>query len=233
MAAARILLADDDRELSELLTRFLVREGFSVEPVFDGEAALRRALSEPYDALVLDIMMPVRSGLDVLRDLRAATTLPVLMLTALGDDVDRILGLEIGADDYLTKPCNPHELAARIRAVLRRARRDEGDSPRFADMHIGAVEFRVGPRTALLHGQALNLTTSEFNILAVLMREAGRGVSKEMLAEAALGRALSPFDRSIDVHISRLRRKLGSAADGQSRVATLHGSGYLFRRVSE
>ncbi|EQD75706.1 transcriptional regulatory protein CpxR, partial [mine drainage metagenome] len=124
MAAARILLADDDRELSELLTRFLVREGFSVEPVFDGEAVLRRALSEPYDALVLDIMMPVRSGLDVLRDLRAATTLPVLMLTALGDDVDRILGLEIGADDYLTKPCNPHELAARIRAVLRRARRD-------------------------------------------------------------------------------------------------------------
>ena len=231
MAAARILLADDDRELSELLTRFLVREGFSVEPVFDGEAVLRRALSEPYDALVLDIMMPVRSGLDVLRDLRAATTLPVLMLTALGDDVDRILGLEIGADDYLTKPCNPHELAARIRAVLRRARRDEGDSPRFADMHIGAVELLFGPRLALLHGQALALTTSEFNILAVLMREAGRGISKEMLAEAALGRALSPFDRSIDVHISRLRRKLGNAPDGQSRIATLHGSGYMFRRV--
>ncbi len=231
MAGARILLADDDRELSELLTRFLVREGFSVEPVFDGDTVLKRALGEPYDALVLDIMMPARSGLDVLRDLRAATTLPVLMLTALGDDVDRILGLEIGADDYLTKPCNPHELAARIRAVLRRARRDEADNPRFADMRIGAVELRVGTRTALLGGQPLNLTTSEFNILAVLMREAGRGVGKELLAETALGRALSPFDRSIDVHISRLRRKLGSAPDGQSRIATLHGSGYMFRRA--
>ncbi len=233
MAGARILLADDDRELSELLTRFLIREGFTVEPVYDGETVLRRALSEPYDALILDIMLPVRSGLDVLRDLRASTTLPVLMLTALGDDVDRILGLEIGADDYLTKPCNPHELAARIRAVLRRAHRDDVDDPRLVDMRIGSVELRAGTRTALVGGEPLNLTTSEFNILAILMREAGRGVSKDLLAESALGRKLPPFDRSIDVHISRLRRKLGKAADGQSVIATLHGSGYLFRRLAD
>ena len=231
MAHARILLADDDRELGELLARFLVREGFSVEQVHDGDAVLRRVLSERYDALVLDIMMPLRSGLEVLRELRRSTTLPVLMLTALGDDVDRILGLEIGADDYLTKPCNPHELAARIRAVLRRAQRDESEAARFTDMRIGPVELRIGSRSALLDGQTLALTTSEFNLLAVLMREAGRGVDKEILAESALGRALTPFDRSIDVHISRLRRKLGNGSDGQSRIATIHGGGYMFRRT--
>jgi DNA-binding response OmpR family regulator len=231
MSDAKILLADDDEELCQLLRDFLAREGFAVDVVHDGEAALQRARDGGYDALVLDVMLPQRSGLELLRDLRRDNTLPVLMLTALGEDIDRILGLELGADDYVPKPCNPREIAARLRAILRRTR-GESDA-RLTDISVGPVALRAASRSVSLRGEPVALTGTEFNILAVLLREAGHVVSKETLSQDVLGRPLGPFDRSIDVHISKLRRKLGAAADGKSLIGTVHRGGYLFRVVEE
>ena len=231
MSDAKILLADDDEELCQLLSDFLVREGFAVDVAHDGETALQRARDGNYDALVLDVMLPRRSGLELLRALRRDSELPVLMLTALGEDIDRILGLELGADDYVPKPCNPREIAARLRAILRRTR-GEGDA-RLTDFSVGPVAVRAASRSVSLRGEPVALTGTEFNILAVLLREAGQVVSKETLSQAVLGRPLGPFDRSIDVHISKLRRKLGPATDGESLIGTVHRGGYLFRVVDE
>jgi len=177
-------------------------------------------------------MLPHRSGLDVLRELRRNSQVPVLMLTALGEDIDRILGLELGADDYVPKPCNPREIAARMRAILRRTRGDI-DGARLEDLSIGPVLLRSASRSVVVRGEPVTLTGTEFNILAALMRDAGRVVSKDTLSQAVLGRPLGPFDRSIDVHISKLRRKLGPAADGDSLINTIHRGGYLFRVVKE
>jgi len=232
MSDAKILLADDDEELCQLLSDFLEREGFSVEVAHDGENTLRLAAEGGYDALILDVMLPHRSGLDVLRDLRRGSHVPVLMLTALGEDIDRILGLELGADDYVPKPCNPREIAARLRAILRRTRGDV-EGVRLDDLSIGPVSLRAASRSVTLRGEPVTLTATEFNILAALMRDAGRVVSKDTLSQAVLGRPLGPFDRSIDVHISKLRRKLGPAADGESLINTIHRGGYLFRVVKE
>ena len=232
MSDAKILLADDDEELCQLLVDFLEREGFSVDVSHDGENTLRLAANGGYDALILDVMLPHRSGLDVLRDLRRGSHLPVLMLTALGEDIDRILGLELGADDYVPKPCNPREIAARLRAILRRTRGDI-DGARLEDLSIGPVLLRSASRSVVVRGDPVALTGTEFNILAALMRDAGRVVSKDTLSQAVLGRPLGPFDRSIDVHISKLRRKLGPAADGDSLINTIHRGGYLFRVVKE
>ncbi len=232
MNDARILLADDDEELCQLLSDFLVREGFSVDLAHDGETAMQRAGTGNYDALILDVMLPERSGLELLRELRRGSRLPVLMLTALGEDIDRILGLELGADDYVPKPCNPREIAARLRAILRRTR-GESSASGLTDLNVGPVALRAASRSATLRGEALALTGTEFNVLAALMHEAGRMVSKETLSQDVLGRPLGPFDRSIDVHISKLRRKLGSAADGKSLIDTIHRGGYLFRIVDE
>jgi len=232
MSEAKILLADDDEELCHLLRDFLARDGFAVDVSHDGDEALARARDGGYDALILDVMLPGRSGLDLLRELRRDATLPVLMLTALGEDLDRILGLELGADDYVPKPCNPREIAARLRAILRRTRGD-GDAMRLTDISVGPVSLRAASRTATLRGEALVLTGTEFNILAVLLREAGKVVSKETLSQDVLGRPLGPFDRSIDVHISKLRRKLGQAADRESMIGTVHRGGYVFRVVEE
>jgi two-component system response regulator CpxR len=232
MSDAKILLADDDEELCQLLSDFLVREGFTVDLAHDGENTLRLAADGGYDALILDVMLPHRSGLDVLRDLRRGSHVPVLMLTALGEDIDRILGLELGADDYVPKPCNPREIAARLRAILRRTR-GESESTRLDDLSIGPVSLRAASRSVTLRGEPVTLTGTEFNILAALMRDAGRVVSKDTLSQAVLGRPLGPFDRSIDVHISKLRRKLGPAADGDSLINTIHRGGYLFRVVKE
>jgi DNA-binding response OmpR family regulator len=232
MSDAKILLADDDEELCQLLSDFLVREGFTVDLAHDGENTLRLAANGGYDALILDVMLPHRSGLDVLRDLRRGSHVPVLMLTALGEDIDRILGLELGADDYVPKPCNPREIAARLRAILRRTRGDS-DGTRIDDLSIGPVSLRAASRSVMLRGEPVTLTGTEFNILAALMRDAGRVVSKDTLSQAVLGRPLGPFDRSIDVHISKLRRKLGPAADGESLINTIHRGGYLFRVVKE
>jgi DNA-binding response OmpR family regulator len=232
MNDARILLADDDEELCQLLRDFLVREGFEVDLAHDGEEALRRAYGGGYDAVILDVMLPQRSGLELLRELRRSSKLPVLMLTALGEDIDRILGLELGADDYVPKPCNPREIAARLRAILRRTQGDN-ESHRLTDLTIGPVALRAASRNVTVRGEPIALTGTEFNILAVLMREAGRVVSKETLSQDVLGRPLGPFDRSIDVHISKLRRKLGLARDGESLIGTVHRGGYIFRIVEE
>ena len=232
MNETRILLADDDEELCQLLSDFLVREGFSVDIANDGATALQRAASRDYDALILDVMLPQRSGIEVLRELRRESQLPMLMLTALGEDIDRILGLELGADDYVPKPCNPREIAARLRAILRRTRGETEDT-RLADLVIGPVALNAASRSVAMRGEPVTLTGTEFNILAMLMREAGHVVSKETIAQDVLGRPLRPFDRSIDVHISKLRRKLGLAADGESLIHTIQRSGYLFRIVQE
>ena len=232
MNDARILLADDDEELCHLLRDFLVREGFEVDLAHEGDDALRLAQAGGYDAVILDVMLPQRSGLELLRELRRSSKLPVLMLTALGEDIDRILGLELGADDYVPKPCNPREIAARLRAILRRTQGDN-DGQRLTDLTIGPVALRAASRNVTVRGEPIALTGTEFNILAVLMREAGRVVSKETLSQDVLGRPLGPFDRSIDVHISKLRRKLGLARDGESLIGTVHRGGYIFRIVEE
>src|SRR5215469_14613952 len=230
MSEAKILLADDDEELCQLLHDFLVRDGFAVDVSHDGALALAQAREGGYDALILDVMLPGRSGLELLRELRHDNALPVLMLTALGEDLDRIHGLELGADDYVPKPCNPREIAARLRAILRRT---HGDASKLTDITVGPLSLRAASRSATLRGETLTLTGTEFNVLAVLLREAGRVVSKETLSQDVLGRPLGPFDRSIDVHISKLRRKLGPASDGESLISTIHRGGYLFRVVAE
>jgi len=232
MSDANILLADDDEELSQLLSDFLEREGFHVDVAGDGNSALRTLAEGNYDAVILDVMLPQKSGIDVLRELRRASQLPVLMLTALGEDIDRILGLELGADDYVPKPCNPREIAARLRAILRRTR-GEAETAYMGDLSLGPVKLAAAARTVSVRGEAIALTGTEFNILAMLMREAGRVVGKDAIAQAVLGRTLRPFDRSIDVHISKLRRKLGPAADGDSLIHTIQRGGYLFRVVDE
>ncbi len=227
----RILLADDDVELAQLLRDFLAREGFEVTLVHDADGALAAARTDAFDALVLDVMMPGRSGLDALRDLRRESALPVLMLTALGEDIDRILGLELGADDYIPKPCNPRELAARLRAVLRRARGEGGEA--LTDLRNGPIRLRAASRGVSVDDKPIALTATEFDLLVLLLREAGRVVSKERISQSVLGRPLGPYDRSIDVHVSNLRRKLGDAHDGASPITTIHRSGYLMRQLDD
>ena len=223
----RLLLADDDRDLCAMLSDFLQGEGFHCECAHDGDQALARALSEEFDALVLDVMMPGINGFEVLRKLREQRATPVLMLTARGEEVDSIIGLEIGADDYLAKPCSPKVLAARLRAVLRRAER--GREPAAAEsLEIGDLTLHPGARHVAVAGRELELTSAEFNMLELLVRDAGQVVSKEVLSEKGLGRRLMPYDRSVDMHISNLRKKLGGGEDGGQRIRTVRGSGYLF-----
>lgn len=223
----RILLADDDEELCTLLQDYLGEEGFEILVVHDGRAALRCALSEDIDALVLDVMMPGLNGFDVLRELRTRSALPVLMLTARGEDVDRIVGLELGADDYLPKPFNPRELVARLRAILRRA----SAPPPGTVFRVGDIELRGGDRSVLCRGQAVDLTGAEFNVLEVMLRAAGSVVTRDTLSEQALGRPLSRYDRSLDMHVSNLRKKLGPDDDGEPRIRAVRGQGYLYRTV--
>lgn len=223
----RLLLADDDRDLCAMLSDFLQGEGFQCECAYDGEQALGLALSREFDALVLDVMMPGLNGFEVLRRLREQRATPVLMLTARGEETDSIIGLEIGADDYLAKPCSPKLLAARLRAVLRRT--DHGrEAPAAEFLEIGEVILHPGSRHVAVGGRELELTSAEFNILELLMRDAGQVVTKDVLSEKGLGRRLMPYDRSIDMHISNLRKKLGGGGDGNPLIRTVRGSGYLF-----
>lgn len=227
----RILLIDDDTELCELLKVYLTTEGFSVEAVHEGNRGAEEALSGAYSLVVLDVMLPEINGLDVLRRIRAGSDLPVLMLTARGDEVDRIVGLELGADDYLPKPFNPRELAARIRAVQRRVEpRGEGRPSARGAGHlvVGDVNLDPGARTVRRDGKLVELTSVEFAILEVLLRGAGRVVGRDDLAKKALGRRLSAYDRSIDVHLSSLRKKLGHEVRGLERIKTVRGVGYLY-----
>jgi two-component system OmpR family response regulator len=222
----KILLVDDDIELIGMLKDYLEKEGFSVSTVYDGESGAAEALSGHYALAVLDVMMPGMCGVEVLKRIRAKSTMPVVMLTAKGDDMDRILGLEIGADDYVPKPCTPRELTARIRAILRRIDISTIDETASAPLVVGPLTVKTEQRRAEWAGTMLNLTSIEFNILELLARNAGRPVSKKDLSELGLGRPLARFDRSIDVHMSNIRQKLGALADGRSCIETVYRLGY-------
>lgn len=228
----KILIIDDDEELCELVSEYLAVEGFEITTVNDGQSGLEMALSGDFDLAILDVMLPKMNGFDVLRNLRLESKLPVLMLTARGDDMERIVGLEIGADDYLPKPFNPRELAARLRAILRRSATlidDEDGSHEKLD--IDGIQVSSSSRIAIRDGSELNLTSVEFELLRELLREAGKVVKKEDLSERVLERKLSPYDRSLDMHISNLRKKLGSRPDGTERIKTIRSVGYIYTVV--
>jgi DNA-binding response OmpR family regulator len=223
-----VLVIDDDVELCNLVSRFLVREGFQIDSVNGGAQGIERALSGDYALVVLDVMMPEMSGFDVLRRIRAESPLPVLMLTARGDALDRVLGLEMGADDYLPKPFSPPELAARIRAILRRAKPGTPQSSINTTITIGEIELDSGARVVRHGHQLINLTTVEFDLLEALMRGAGQVLNREKLTRDILGREFSPFDRSIDTHVCNLRKKIGPLPDGADRIKGVRGIGYLY-----
>jgi two-component system response regulator CpxR len=225
----RILVIDDDTELCSLVSEYLRPEGFQIECVHDGKTGLARALSGEHLMTVLDVMLPGMNGFDVLRRIRDTSKIPVLLLTARGEDVDRIVGLEIGADDYLPKPFNPRELVARIRAVLRRSR-GHGEVAVPDVIRVGDVELDPATRTVLHRGKPVELTSVEFGLLQVLLREAGRVVTREALVDEVLGRKFSPFDRSIDMHVSKIRRKLDDS-DSEDHIKTIRGAGYIFAMV--
>jgi two-component system response regulator CpxR len=224
-----ILLVDDDTELASLLSEFLRREGFTVEAEHEGHRGLEKALQPGIDLVVLDVMLPGIDGFEILKRLRQKSKVPVLMLTARGEDVDRIVGLELGADDYLAKPFNPRELAARIRAILRRY---ESHPPTAAGNRIetNGIVLDPGSREVTVSGKRVELTTFEFDILELLMRSAGRVLSRDTLMENFYNRKATPFDRSIDMHISHLRKKL---VNGDDLIKTIRGVGYQFCRTPE
>ncbi|MEM7467458.1 MAG: response regulator transcription factor [Pseudomonadota bacterium] len=227
-----ILLVDDDVGFCELLADYLRGEEFSVHCEHNGDDGLARLKSEHIDVAILDVMMPGKSGLDVLRNMRTFSDTPTLMLTARGEDVDRIVGLEMGADDYVSKPCNPREIVARLRAILRRTgvTPQSDDEP---DIVIGDFQLRPSERAVFVHEKEIELTSTEYEVLNVLARDAGHVVSKEKVSEQALKRKLGPYDRSIDMHVSRLRRKLGDYPDGGERIKTVRGTGYLYIKPRE
>lgn len=220
-----ILIVDDDTELTDLLLQYLEPEGFNVVTAHDGEMAVKKALNQSFDAIILDVMLPKLNGFEVLKAIREHLQTPVLMLTARGDDIDRIVGLEIGADDYLPKPCNPRELVARLRAILRRTQKMPIQRPIIEHQEI-VVD--CSKRIATHEGQPMELTNAEFNILEMLIKSPGQAFSKEELTEYALGRKYTAYDRSIDVHISNLRNKLGENQEGEPYVKTVRGFGYMF-----
>jgi len=227
----RVLLIDDDEELCSLLQDYLGGEGYEVGVALEGTEGLERAVAEAPALVVLDVMLPGMSGFDVLRELRARSRVPVIMLTARGEEVDRIVGLELGADDYMPKPFNPRELTARIRAVLRRADQAGGAaSVTRGSLVVGDVEMDVGARVVRVAGDELTLTGTEFSLLELLLRHAGQVVERMVLSREVLGRRANPFDRSLDVHISNLRRKLGPGPAGADRIKTLRGVGYQYVR---
>jgi two-component system response regulator CpxR len=220
----RILIVDDDRELCELLAEYLRSEGMQVDVAHEGDAALER-LRDPAqrpDLLILDVMMPGANGLDVLRELRLQYRLPVIMLSARGEPVDRVVGLELGADDYLAKPALPRELLARVRAQLRRHSMEGA-----GELSTGVLRLLPGERRAFAEGQELNLTGAEFQLLLALAQRAGEVVDKVALTRLALGRELERFDRSVDVHVSRLRHKLAEASPRSPRIESVRGAGYV------
>jgi DNA-binding response OmpR family regulator len=220
-----LLIIDDDEELSDMLGEYLQPEGFTVSTALRGDEGAELALAKPWDAIVLDIMLPGMNGLEVLRTVRSRTQTPILMLTAKGDDVDRILGLEMGADDYLPKPFNPRELVARLRAILRR----QTPSGETATLTCRSLTMMPGSRRAVVFERELNLTSTEYNVLEVLMRHSGQVVGKGQLYELALGRPIAAYDRSIDMHISHLRRKLGEL-DEHLVIHTVRGAGYQLEK---
>lgn len=223
----RVLLVEDDDELRELLSRYLSSQGFDVRQAANGQDGLSLADDSLTDVVVLDIMLPDISGLEVLRELRSRTRLPVILLTARGDETDRIVGFEVGADDYIPKPCNPRELVARIQAVLRRIAWDQQAEVSTARV-FGDLVLEPDQRRITLRGKPVELTATEYEVLQVLLAHAGSVVRKTDLMQWALGRRLAAYDRTLDMHISNLRRKLGLFADGRNRIQSIRGRGYLY-----
>ena len=220
-----------------MLEEYLVTEGFQIEFINDGYSGAQKACSDKYDLIILDVMLPEMSGFEVLRSLRGnSIKTPVIMLTARGNDVDRIVGLEMGADDYLAKPFNPRELIARIRAILRRTKTERANAMKPANVSkiiVGDVEMDISTRIVICAGERVELTSVEFSLLENLLKNAGKLVSREELFKNALGRELSPYDRSVDVHVSKLRKKLGNNENGIERIKTIRSVGYLYTCVSE
>ncbi len=232
MSDSTLLVIDDDAELCELLAELLGQEGFTIEVAHDGPSGLAQAQAKAYAMIILDVMLPGLTGFEVLSRLRKSSSVPVLMLTARGEDVDRIVGLEMGADDYLPKPFNPRELVARVRAIHRRTTTQavaEG-AAQGQGLTLGDLELAFGSRTARLAGQELKLTTAEYDLLEVLAKAAGAVVSREDLTRLVLGRRLSAYDRAIDMHVSNLRKKLGPARGGGERIKTVRSSGYILAK---
>ncbi|MBR9805194.1 response regulator transcription factor [bacterium] len=231
MTTHNILIVDDDVDLCDLLKEYLEATGMAIHCIHDGTEAAEHLKHHQYDAVILDFMLPGMQGLDVLQNMRGYSSVPVIMLTARGDDIDRIVGLESGADDYLPKPCNPRELLARLRAILRRSG-GENESNDKSVFNMRGICLDPGARTATLHGGSLELTSAEFSTLHVLIMNAGEVVSKEVLTERALNRKLTIYDRSVDVHISNLRKKLSELDNQQEFIKTVRGSGYIFLKQS-
>lgn len=228
MQHPNILLIDDDAELSQLVTDYLTLDGFSLDHAADGIKGLQKAQTGSYQLILLDIMLPGLDGLSLLRQLRQTSYCPVLMLTARGDDIDRILGLELGADDYLAKPFNPRELSARVRAILRRVELAQQPSHQQVPLlELNDVALNRQNRQVHCEGQGIVLTATEFQLLEYLMHHAGRVVSKEELSKEVMGRVLQQYDRSLDMHVSNIRKKLAQGASNE-KIQTLRGSGYLF-----
>ncbi|EXJ10464.1 response regulator transcription factor [Nitrincola nitratireducens] len=231
MTDERLLLIDDDVALCELLSDYLKHEGYRVDAVYSVDQALQRLNEGPaYDLLILDVMMPGRTGLELLQELRPRVLTPVIMLTGRGQEIDKILGLEMGADDYMAKPCNPRELLARIRAVLRRSQYASAhQSQPEVVISLHGIELDAGRRCVLVQGEPIELTSAEFNVLYELMKQAGVVLSKELLTEKVLHRKLTAYDRALDVHVSRVRQKLAlSLGSDVELIKTVRGHGYLF-----
>jgi DNA-binding response OmpR family regulator len=224
----QVLLIDDDIELCQMMEEYLEAESFALEFAHDGETGARMAMSGNYDLVVLDVMMPGMNGFDTLRLIRNTSQIPVIMLTAKGDDIDRIVGLELGADDYLTKPFNPRELVARLKAIQRRVAVRDASAQKDGVLRVGRAVVNSAERIIEWNGEALSLTTSEFALLEALIKNAGHVVTKADLFLQALGRPETKYDRSIDVHVSNLRQKLGTLDDGRSPIQTVRNVGYQF-----
>ncbi|WP_300426969.1 response regulator [Thalassolituus sp.] len=227
-----VLLIDDDLELGELLKEYLAMEGFELTAVQDGKTGLEQALSGNYSLILLDVMLPKLNGFEVLKELRRKSSIPVIMLTARGESVDRVLGLEHGADDYIPKPYHHHELMARIKALFRRI--DMSSDPQAAAsqlLEVGELVLNPATRSATRSGEELPLTGAEFGVLQCLMEHVGELVDKDTLSLAALGRQLMAYDRSIDMHVSNLRKKLGKRPDDSDWIKTVRSRGYLLVRV--
>ena len=227
--ATRILLVDDDVELCELLKEYLSTEGYDVTAVHDGRSGVDAALSGNYALVLLDVTLPALNGFEVLREIRKETQLPVLMLTARGDDVDRIVGLEIGADDYLPKPYHSRELVARIKAILRRTGASAEARPeRSGILRVDDLELNLANHEVRVDGDPAQLTATEFLVLKTLVENAGQLISREDLTQIALNRRLAPFDRAIDMHVSNVRKKISTRDDGSPRIKTVRGAGYFY-----
>ena len=225
----KLLLIDDDKELCSMLQSYLAQEGFSIDAVHSGEVAVDTVLENDYELVILDIMLPGLSGFEVLKAIRETSSVPVLMLTARGEDVDSVIGLELGADDYLAKPCSPRVLIAHIRAILRRSHIVDSDD-KDERLSIGEIELYPQSRTIYREKDPVTLTSTEFTILETLMKNAGSVVNKNQLSEIALGRKLAHYDRSLDVHISNVRKKLGFMSENNNRIRTIRNVGYLYSK---